>query len=134
MVLSTARSTCRGRSTSRAATATPSRCWPDRRAARAGEREWQIKRTGVRDGVPLARQGPDSRRPSASRARGSPSPPTAISWSLHADVLLDLAEVLRLAGRPEQAATAAAEAAGLYERKGNVAGTARARDLVGSLG
>ena len=38
---------------------------------------------------------------------------------LHADALLVLAEVLRLAGRPAEAVAALAEAAGLFERKGN---------------
>ena len=53
---------------------------------------------------------------------------------LHADVLLDLAEVLRLAGRSEEAREATAvEAVRLYERKGNVAGMARAENLVGSF-
>ena len=46
---------------------------------------------------------------------------------LHADVLLDLAEVLRLAGRAEDAAEVTAEAVGLYERKGNVASARSAR-------
>ena len=39
---------------------------------------------------------------------------------LHADALADLAEVLRLAGKPEEAETARLEAVRLYERKGNV--------------
>ena len=38
--------------------------------------------------------------------------------------------MLRLAGRPEEGGDASADAASLYERKGNVAGATRARDLV----
>ena len=52
---------------------------------------------------------------------------------LHADVLLDLAEVLRLAGRPMRTRGATtAEAVDLYERKGNVAAAGRARGLAES--
>ena len=52
-----------------------------------------------------------------------------VGW--HADVLLDLAEVLRLSGRSEEADAAAVDAVRLYERKGNVAGMAEGGDLVG---
>jgi hypothetical protein len=48
----------------------------------------------------------------------------------HADTLLDLAEVLRLAGRGEQAARAVGEAIVLYERKENVAMATQARRLL----
>jgi class 3 adenylate cyclase/tetratricopeptide (TPR) repeat protein len=51
----------------------------------------------------------------------------------HADALLVLAEVLRLAGRPEEAATALEEAVALYERKGNVVSACKARTLLGSF-
>ena len=46
----------------------------------------------------------------------------------HAQALADLAEVLRLEGRPEKSASALDEAIHLYEQKGNVvaAGTLRA--------
>ena len=49
---------------------------------------------------------------------------------LHADVLLDLAEVLELARRPQEAREATAEAVSIYERKGNVAAARRARGLL----
>jgi tetratricopeptide (TPR) repeat protein len=42
----------------------------------------------------------------------------------HAQSLADLATVLRLAGRPEESATAAREAIRLYEEKGNIAAAA----------
>jgi hypothetical protein len=48
----------------------------------------------------------------------------------HAKVLLDLAEVLGLAGRRQDAAAAALEALGLFERKGNIVGATRARTVV----
>jgi ATP/maltotriose-dependent transcriptional regulator MalT len=48
----------------------------------------------------------------------------------HADTLLDLAEVLRLAGRGQQAARAVGEAIVLYERKENVAMATQARRLL----
>ena len=45
----------------------------------------------------------------------------------HADALTDFAEVLTLAGRDEEAASALENAARLYERKGNIAALGRAR-------
>jgi tetratricopeptide (TPR) repeat protein len=52
----------------------------------------------------------------------------------HAHVLLDLAEVLRLAGRPEEADGAREEAASLLERKGNVVGARKARATAAEAG
>jgi class 3 adenylate cyclase/tetratricopeptide (TPR) repeat protein len=49
--------------------------------------------------------------------------------NLRAKALADLAEVLRLAGEPEESAAAVQEATRLYEQKGNVAAAAR---LVGT--
>ncbi len=46
---------------------------------------------------------------------------------------LDLAEVLRLGGRADEALTAAAEAAALFDRKGNRASAARARALAAEI-
>ena len=43
---------------------------------------------------------------------------------LHAHAVADLAEVLRLAGKPEESAAAVQEATRLYERKGNIAAVA----------
>jgi tetratricopeptide (TPR) repeat protein len=51
----------------------------------------------------------------------------------HADALLVLAEVLRLAGRPAEVVNALEEAVGLYERKGNVVSAAKARSLLAEL-
>ena len=52
---------------------------------------------------------------------------------MQADALLDLAEVLRRAARPEEASAVAAEAKGLYEIKGNKAAAARAAALLDAL-
>ena len=54
--------------------------------------------------------------------------------NLHADALLVLAEVLRLAGRAGEAAAALEEAIELYERKGNVVSAAKARAALDDLG
>ena len=49
------------------------------------------------------------------------------------DALTDLAEVLRLAGRYDEAIAALGEAIELSERKGNVTGAQAARDLAAAL-
>ena len=51
----------------------------------------------------------------------------------HAVVLLDLAEVLRLSGRPGEAAGHVEKALDLFERKGNVVSTIAARSLLDEL-
>jgi tetratricopeptide (TPR) repeat protein len=56
------------------------------------------------------------------------------AWVIEAEALVDQAEVLRLAGRPDHARTALEEALGLFERKGNVvAAEAAARTLAAGL-
>jgi tetratricopeptide (TPR) repeat protein len=50
------------------------------------------------------------------------------------DTLIDLAEILALAGRPEHAVPALEEAVSLYERKGNVVSAARARAQLQAIG
>jgi uncharacterized protein (DUF2345 family) len=52
----------------------------------------------------------------------------------HGDALIDLAEVLQQTGRRSEAAEAATAALALYERKGIVSSTARARALIEDLG
>jgi hypothetical protein len=54
-------------------------------------------------------------------------------WT-HADALTDLTEVLRMGGRPAEAAQAAGEALALYERKGIVPSAARTRAPLHELG
>jgi tetratricopeptide (TPR) repeat protein len=56
---------------------------------------------------------------------------SATEWlSLHADSLIDLAVVLRLAGRSGEAVSLINQALRLYERKGNVVGAARSTALL----
>jgi DNA-binding SARP family transcriptional activator len=89
--------------------------------------EWLIKRTGVPARL-LARR----RRFEEAERLAREGVAVAANCEfvvLHADVLLDLAEVLRLAGRPDEAEAATAEAVNIYERKGNVAAAERARAL-----
>jgi class 3 adenylate cyclase/tetratricopeptide (TPR) repeat protein len=50
------------------------------------------------------------------------------------DALVDLAEVMRLAGRPEEAASATEEALRLHEQKGNIVSVEKARFLLAELG
>jgi tetratricopeptide (TPR) repeat protein len=52
---------------------------------------------------------------------------------LHGDALVDLAEVLRLAGRPSDGAPPVEQALRLYEQKGSVVSVPRARALLAEL-
>jgi tetratricopeptide (TPR) repeat protein len=90
--------------------------------------EWVIKRRGVPARL-LARRGEFEEAEKLAR-EGVAIAAASEFVVLHADVLLDLAEVLELAGRPEEARTAAAEAVSIYERKGNVAAARTAQSLV----
>jgi DNA-binding SARP family transcriptional activator/tetratricopeptide (TPR) repeat protein len=51
----------------------------------------------------------------------------------HAEALVDLAEILRLAGRPAESADVLHEAVAVYEQKGNVVSTAQARAALDEL-
>ena len=53
--------------------------------------------------------------------------------SVHAESFMTLADVLRLAGRPNESGAAAQSALGLFERKGNVVCATRARRLLADL-
>jgi tetratricopeptide (TPR) repeat protein len=53
---------------------------------------------------------------------------------VHGDALVDLAEVLRLAGRATEAAPALRDAIRLYDRKGNVVSSRRAATLLAEVG
>jgi tetratricopeptide (TPR) repeat protein len=90
--------------------------------------EWQIKRRGVPARL-LARRGQLEEAEALAR-EGVVLAADSEFVVQHADVLLDLAEVLELAGRPEEAREASAEAVSIYERKGNIAAARSARDLV----
>jgi hypothetical protein len=58
----------------------------------------------------------------------------AESLNFQGDAWLDLARVLRIAGKPEEAAHAAGEALALYEGKGNSPASASARAFIDGLG
>jgi tetratricopeptide (TPR) repeat protein len=53
--------------------------------------------------------------------------------NLRGDALLDLAEVLDLAGKPDEAAPRIAEALHLYEQKGNIVAAGKAHELLTEL-
>jgi len=93
------------------------------------DREWQVKRTGVPARL-LARSGRFDEAEALAR-QGVALAADSEFVVLHADVLLDLAEVLSLAGRHDESEIATAEAVSLYERKGDVAAAAIARRPAG---
>ncbi len=93
------------------------------------DREWQIKRTGIPARL-LARHGRLAEAEKLAR-EGVALAADSEFVLLHADVLLDLSEVLSLAGRGEEATATAAEAMHLYERKGNVASARKAQGAAG---
>ena len=90
--------------------------------------EWQVKRRGV-PACLLARHGQIEEGERLAR-EGVAVASDSEFVVLHADVLLDLAEVLELAGRPEEAREATTKAVSIYERKGNVAAARKARGLL----
>lgn len=97
-------------------------------AALEGQRDAQIKWRAIR-GLLLARQGDlDTAERLATeaveRAEASEQDDST------AEVLVDQAHVLRLAGREEDAQGQAGRALTLYERKGNLVGAARVRAFV----
>jgi tetratricopeptide (TPR) repeat protein len=53
--------------------------------------------------------------------------------NLHGDALMALAEVLRLAERPDEAAPFIDQALRLYEQKGNLVSAGKARSLLAEL-
>jgi hypothetical protein len=74
----------------------------------------------------LARRGSLSTAESAAREAAALAKQTD-ALNTRAKVLLDLAEVLRLSGRPDEAESQVESALELYERKGNVAALERTR-------
>jgi DNA-binding SARP family transcriptional activator/tetratricopeptide (TPR) repeat protein len=92
--------------------------------------EWQVKRRGIRARL-LAREGRVEEAERIAREGVAVAAQTDQLW-FHADAVIDLADVLRMAGRQEEAAGTAAEALALCERKGNVASAAVARGLLGA--
>jgi hypothetical protein len=90
--------------------------------------EWRIKRQGVHACL-LARAGRFKEAEGRVREGVEVAAQTDQLW-FHADVLMDLVEILRLAGRPREAAEAAGEALALYERKGIVPYERRTRAVL----
>ena len=81
---------------------------------------WRAARASVE-----ARPEAPSAKRSGWRARPSRRRPGTDYLNLHGDALARLADVLRLAGRENEAAAAAVEAGALYEAKGNVVAARR---------
>ena len=94
------------------------------------DREWQIKRCGIRARC-LARRGEPAEAEACAREAVALAGRSDF-LGFHADSLMDLAEVLRLSGRVEEATAATEKAVRLYERKGNVASARTARALLES--
>jgi DNA-binding SARP family transcriptional activator/tetratricopeptide (TPR) repeat protein len=90
--------------------------------------EWLVKRRGV-PACLLARHGQIEEGERLAR-EGVAVAADSEFVVLHADVLLDLAEVLDIAGRPEEAREATAQAVSIYERKGALAAARKARGLL----
>jgi tetratricopeptide (TPR) repeat protein len=88
---------------------------------------WRSTRAKV-----LARLGEPARadelaREAVARANNTDAP------ELRGKALMDLAEILLLAGRPDDAASLVGQALSLYEEKGNVVSAVKARTLLGRL-
>jgi predicted ATPase/class 3 adenylate cyclase len=88
---------------------------------------WRTARAKIR-----ARQGDLERAEALAREAVRVGEPTDL-LTIRAEVLADLAEVLALAGRRQEAVDALEEAARLYERKGNVTALERARSAAAEL-
>src|SRR4051794_6644641 len=82
---------------------------------------WRTARAKI-----LARRGELERAEALAREAVAFAEPTDLLVT-RADALADLAEVLALAGRRDESLAALRDAAGLYERKGDVTSLARAR-------
>jgi predicted ATPase/class 3 adenylate cyclase len=88
---------------------------------------WRTSRAKI-----LARQGDLERAEALAREAVRLGEPTDLV-NTRADALSDLAEVLALAARREEALVALEEAARLYERKGNLTALQRVRSVAGEL-
>jgi tetratricopeptide (TPR) repeat protein len=92
----------------------------------------RVKRQGVR--AKLAAQGGELARAEALAREAVGLVQQTDYLLFHAGALLDLAEVLRLAGRPEEAEAPRAEAIRLFERKGNIVAARKARATLAKVG
>ena len=93
--------------------------------------EWQIKRRGIRAKA-LARRGELAEAETLAHETVELAATTDFS-TFHGDALIDLAEVLRIAGRAAEAKPAVEHAVTLYERKGNIVSAGKARTLLREL-
>jgi class 3 adenylate cyclase/tetratricopeptide (TPR) repeat protein len=94
---------------------------------RATQALWRAARAKV-----LARQGEIDE--ALRLAREAVALVAETDWlNTRGDALFDLAEVLDLAEKPDQAAARIAEALHLYERKGNIVAAGKARELLAEL-
>ena len=89
---------------------------------------WRTARAKI-----LARRGELEPAEALAREAVGRGEPTDLLGT-RADALVDLAEVLALAGRREDSLAALGEASELYERKGNLTALALARARVRELG
>lgn len=101
------------------------------RSAAQGDMQPQLWFRGIRAKV-LARRGIFEEAERAGRKVVEMAERT--DWlNFQGDVFMDLAEVLRLSGRSDEAADAARRALERYERKGNIVSASWARDLLREL-
>jgi ATP/maltotriose-dependent transcriptional regulator MalT len=80
----------------------------------------------------LAEQGEAAAAEALARQACAIAATTDLLW-VHADAMLDLAEVLRLGDRAQEAAAAAQAGLALYAQKGHVVGATQARALLVDL-
>jgi tetratricopeptide (TPR) repeat protein len=97
-----------------------------------GDVEWEIRRRGVHAKLLARAEDPQGGEVLAREAVTLAAASDFIG--LHADALLDLAEILRWSGRADEASAAVEEAVRLYERKGNVVSADKARALLAHAG
>ncbi len=97
-----------------------------------GDRDAQVRGTQLRAKV-LARRGRFDEAAAVAEDAARIAAGTDY-LELHAHALVSLAEVLLLAGRPEEAASSLREAIELLRQKGNVVEQARAQALLEELG
>ena len=93
--------------------------------------EWQIKRRAIRAKA-LARCGDLAEAETLAREAVGLAEKTDFP-NFHGDALMDLAEVLSVAGRAAEAKPAVEHAVTLYERKGNIMSAGKARTLLREL-
>ena len=94
--------------------------------------EWEIRRRGVHAKLLARTEDPEAGQAFAREAVTLAA--TSDFLGLHADALLDLAEILGWIGRTDEASAAIEEAVRLYARKGNVVSVGKARALLTHAG